>query len=262
MDRKYYAECIVAGMEQYLRTLALLDNMHCHIGDIEWISPLPNHAGPSLVYKITLEESTAVHRIDDILPCIKTGVVPSFWFISPTSTPKNIVDILLSRGFIDLSDPENPELGMALDMEVIQAWPAINQKYEVRRVQSLSELSLWIDVVNEALHGWPMLNTNHSYSLFSRDEISLFLTYLNGTPIATTATIQDGDKASLEFVSTLKQYRNQGAATAACIESLRELQRKDVKTVTLRAEGKAVSLYQKQGFKPYFKTTALFYPTN
>lgn len=91
---------------------------------------------------------------------------------------------------------------------------------------------------------------------------SFYLAFLNGIPIATAATIQDGDKASVEFVSTLKEHRNQGAATATCIEALRELQKKDVKTVTLRASNEAIPLYTKLGFKPYFECTIMSYQKN
>ncbi|MFD2876640.1 GNAT family N-acetyltransferase [Paenibacillus rhizoplanae] len=45
-----------------------------------------------------------------------------------------------------------------------------------------------------------------------------YLAYLDGVPIATSAAIQTGNQASIEFVSTLQQYRNQGAASALCLK--------------------------------------------
>jgi GNAT superfamily N-acetyltransferase len=262
MDRDYYVQCIIEDMELYLRTLALVDNMSYQPGDVEWISPLPNAVGPALVFKIALNEKTAANRIDALLPGVQAGTVPSLWFISPAATPKNIVDILTSKGFKNLSDPEKPELGMALDMVMSPEWPVLSPGVEVCRVQSPSEFTAWVDVVNEALHGWAMLSTEHYVPLVSRDGLSFYLAFLNGIPIATAATFRSGEKASVEFVSTINKYRHQGIATAICIEALRELQRENVKTVTLRASYEAIPLYTKLGFKPYFATVAMSYPKN
>ncbi|MFD1908226.1 GNAT family N-acetyltransferase [Paenibacillus rhizoplanae] len=86
----------------------------------------------------------------------------------------------------------------------------------------------------------------------SRSELSFYLAYLDGVPIATSAAIQTGNQASIEFVSTLQQYRNQGAASALCLKTLHDLHNKGVHTATLRASHEANALYTKLGFKPYF----------
>ena len=259
MDHDQYVKCIVEGMELYLRTLAHADCMHDEAGDIEWISPLPNAVGPAIVFKIALDEATAADRIEALLPGLRAGTVPSVWFVSPTSTPPNILEILLAKGFKDLSNPAQPELGMASDMQVVPEWPVPNPGVMVRKVQSPSEFSLWVDVVNEALHGWDMLSCAHYYALVARAELSCYLAFLDGKPIATAATIQDGAQASLEFVSTLETYRQRGAASAVCMAALRELQQGNVHIVTLRASHEAIPLYTRLGFTSYFQTTAVAY---
>ncbi|HEY3342278.1 MAG TPA: GNAT family N-acetyltransferase [Anaerolineae bacterium] len=251
---------IIEGMELYLRTLARASSMHHQTGDVEWISPLPNAVGPEIVFKIALDEKTAGNKVDTLLPGLREGTVPSFWFISPTATPANMMHILSSKGFRDISDHEKPEQGMALDMQVISEWPVPNPGVTLSKVQSLSEFTAWVDVVNEALHGWPMLDTEHYFPLVSRAGLSFYLAFLHGKAVATAATVRDGENASLEFVSTLKEYRQQGVATAICIEALRELRTNTVKTVTLRASAEAIPLYTKLGFKPYFETVAMAYP--
>lgn len=259
MDHDFYVKCIVEGMELYFRTFAQAGNMYHQAGDIEWISPLPNAAGPSLVFKVSLDERSAFNQIDELISSLMAGTIPLFWVISPTCTPKNIMDYLISKGFKDLSDPEHPELGMALDIEKIPKLSMSNPKVEVKKIKSLSEFGIWIDVVNEALHGWPMLNTECYYPWISRDELSFYLAYLDGIPVSTVATIQDGDKASIEFMSTLKEYRNQGVATIICMEALQELQKKCVRIVTLRSSNEAIPLYTKLGFKTYYEQVLISY---
>ncbi|MEK3756976.1 GNAT family N-acetyltransferase [Paenibacillus sp. FSL P4-0338] len=113
--------------------------------------------------------------------------------------------------------------------------------------------------MNEALHGWPMLNQAYYEFWLSRSELSFYLAYLDGVPIATSAAMQTGNQASIEFVSTLQQYRNQGAASALCLTTLHDLHNKGVHTATLRASHKANALYTKLGFKPYFQTVVMSY---
>ncbi len=262
MNHCDYVKCIIKGMELYFRTFALAENMSYQSGDIEWIMPLSNATGPSVVFRVVPDEKTVINQIDKLIPGLNTGAVPSVWVISPTSTPENIIDCLLSKGFKNLSNPEKPELGMALDIEMIPLISAINPELKVKKVNSPSEFKLWINVVNEALIGWSMLSIEHYHTWISCDGLSFYLAYCDGTPIATVLTIQDGDAASVEFVSTLKEYRNQGAATTVCMEALRELRNKGVKTVTLRSSNKAIPLYTKLGFKPYYEQILMSYQNN
>jgi ribosomal protein S18 acetylase RimI-like enzyme len=262
MENDYYAQCVAKGVELYFRTLGHADNMHLHTGDIEWIAPLPNTPGPSIVYKISLDERTAAARIDELIPLIKSKHIPSAWYVSATSTPANIVEILLSRGFVKTlrkpTDPDEPEAAMALDMAPDMRWAA-SPSFEIRRVTSFPDFERWIDVVNEALHGCELLLAKYNYPLVARASVSFYLALLDGIPIATAATMQEGDIATLEFVSTLKAHRRKGAGSAACSEALRDLQKTNVRTVTLRASHEAIPLYAKLGFRPYFEPAILFY---
>jgi hypothetical protein len=75
-------QSIVHGMEVYFRTFALADHISLHRNDIEWISPKPGTPGPSLVYKVALEEKTVKARLEELVPNIQAGIVPSL-VISP-----------------------------------------------------------------------------------------------------------------------------------------------------------------------------------
>jgi GNAT superfamily N-acetyltransferase len=251
---------IVQGMELYFRTFALADNICLHTGDIEWIFPKPDSAGPSIVFKVSLDERIVKTRLEELAPDLKAGVIPSLWVISPTSTPSNVVDYLLSIGFKSGLDSKHPEPGMALDIDGFSAESKSGSNIEIKKVESLTEFAAWIDVVNEALHGWKLLNTEHYYPWLHHNPLTFYLGYHNGTPVATLATIQDGITASVEFVSTLKEHRRQGAATALCIEAVKDLQMKGAKTVTLRSSTGGIPVYTKIGFKPYYEQILLSYP--
>jgi hypothetical protein len=91
--------CIVQGMELYFRTFALADNICLHETDIEWICPKPDSVGPSIVFKVSLDEKTARTRLVELAPDLRAGVIPSWWVLSPLSTPPNILKYLRAIGF-------------------------------------------------------------------------------------------------------------------------------------------------------------------
>lgn len=260
MNTDERVKCIVDGMELYFRTFALADNVCLHAEDIEWIAPKPGANGPAIVYRVTLEEQTAYARLESLLPEIKAGMIPAFWVISPTSTPSNIVDCLVSMGFQNLPNGESPEPGMALEIEAFLPGARANLNTQVKKVTSVDEFAVWIDIVNGALHGWELLSVKHYVAWLSHKPLSFYLGYRNGTPIATLATIQDGKTASIEFVSTLEAYRRQGAATALCVKAIKELQSAGAKIVTLRSHTEAIPLYAGLGFTPYYEQILLSYP--
>lgn len=254
LNKENCINCIVEGIERYFRKFAQSGIIENHKGSIEWIKPLPGAVGPSIVYKVTLDDK-ANDEIDSIIPGIKSGAIPSFWYVTPTSTPSNIIDILKNKGFkgeVHTADSEK-EYGMALDLSTILEWPSINSKIDVQRVQTKQIFEQWIDTVNTALHGWNMIDVEHYYTWMLQNDFTFYVGYLNDMLVSTAATITSNENASLEFVSTLAGYRNQGAATAVCVEVLKELKSKGVKTVILGSSPEATSLYMKLGFLPYFE---------
>jgi len=252
--------CITQGMELYFRTFALADTMCLHETDTSWIRPKANAAGPSVVFRVSLDEKTIEDRLKELLPDLKAGVIPSFWVISPLSTPPNVVDHLRSVGFVGETDASHPEPGMALDMDEFRFESGTGAGIEIRKVESLAEFAVWVDVVNEALHGWDMLSAEHYAAWLHHAPLVFYLGYRDRMPMATLATIQDGETASVEFVSTLPEYRRQGAATALCIEAIRDLRLKGAKIATLRSNTEAISLYARLGFKPYYEQLLVSYP--
>jgi len=251
LDEQYYINCIVKGIERYFRIFAQSGIINNHMGSIEWIKPIQGEVGPSIVYGVKLK---ADENIEIILKDIKDGIIPSFWYILPNATPNNIVDILKEKGFVGEipTNPEEKEYGMALDLQTTNKWINTNSFIKVKRVKDFSDFQHWTDTVNSDLHGWKMIDAEHYFTWVSQNNLAFYIGYLNGVAISTAATITDQDNASLEFVSTLEEYRKQGAGTAVCVEVLKQLKEQDIKTVILGSSPEATSIYKRLGFVPYF----------
>jgi ribosomal protein S18 acetylase RimI-like enzyme len=260
MDERYAINCIVDDARLYFRTLGQVENMTYHAGEVEWIAPIPPRTGPSIIFHASLRKESAAERIEALIPGIRAGEIPSSWWITPTSTPENLSDLLAARGFArHKADASETEPGMAMSLRDAPAWPDTPIGITVQTVESLPDFEAWVDVVNEALHGWKMLDAEQYYPLVTRGGITCYLARVDGKPIATSATIQDGNTGSVEFVSALPAHRRQGAGTAVSVAGLRGLRDRGVQTATLRGSPMAKGLYRRLGFQPYFDVEVMPY---
>jgi GNAT superfamily N-acetyltransferase len=250
---------ITQDMERYLGLLAQSANMQHHTGEIEWIAPRPGKAGPALVSKLELDGQSAASRVEEAIPDILSGVIPALWLVSPAATPSNIMDILVSKGFRDLYNPEDVEPGMALKISEAVLDTDTPVGLELITVQSKEEFSQWVQTVNIALHGWDMIDAESYYFLVAEKKMLCYTALLEGKAVATAATIQAGSASSLEFVSTLADHRKKGIGTAICAHAIGQLIANGADLVTLRANPDAVQLYTRMGFRPYFNIRAATY---
>ncbi len=77
-----------------------------------------------------------------------------------------------------------------------------------------------------------MIDAEHYFSWVKSDNIKIYSAKINGITVSTCATIQNGNTASLEFVSTLEQYRRRKAAALLCSCAINDLLKNGVEIVT------------------------------
>lgn len=253
-------EMIVKGSEIYFRAFALASNIHLNEGDIEWIIPKQGEKGPAIVYKVQLPDDTAEKAISALVPDLKAGKVPDFWVLSPLSGPDRLANILVRNGFKDITDNDEPQYGMALDMNELCNPARLNDKVEIRKVKTLSDFAAWVNIANTALHRCELLSAEHFAIWLEQKEMDIYLGIIDGVPVSTAATISSRKTASLEFVSTLEGYRNLGIAFTVCFRALKALQARGTEYVTLRCEFEVYKLYEKMGFKPYYEQRLFSFP--
>ena len=93
---------------------------------------------------------------------------------------------------------------MALHKQDFIPYREDSSRITCQKISTKEEFISWIDVVNTALHGWNMIDAEHYFSWVKSDKIKIYSAKINGITVSTCATIQNGDTASLEFVSTLE----------------------------------------------------------
>lgn len=249
MDKQYYLDCPDRGTKLYWHTLSKARGMSLHTGAIEWVMSVPR-GGVERIFNINLPDGRANELLDELVDMIKKNEAPYGILITPSSKPDNIDEILSAKGFHVDYDTGS---GMAMDIS-----PSINKEkpddnISIVRVKDLDTLRIWTDIVSTALFEDNLFSIEQFYDLLLLDNTYFYLGLLNGQPASTCMTIAEGDIATVEMVSTLKEYRKNGLATAVAAKALQELPGIGVKTAILCAEKEAVNVYKRVGFKEFYK---------
>lgn len=257
---KKKAERIASNYYRYYKSFADSGIIDCHEGNVSWIIPKEGQKGPSLGFGIHLDAGNAETEIKKLIEEIRAKKAPQNWVITPDVTPNNIIEILEREGFQNMAtDDSEPEPAMLLNKNEFQPYSLSEDSIVCRKVQTKEDFRSWIEVVNTALHGWEMVDAEHYYSWVENESIDLYLGETDGIPVSTAATIRSGDTASLEFVSTLEEYRRRRVASVVCSKALTDLFERGVEDVTLSACGESAYLYEKFGFQGYFNNIIMRY---
>lgn len=245
---------------RYYRKFALSGIIGLHEGAVDRIMPKEGKTGPSLAFHIRLAQENYQEELQELINGIRSGTVPDRWLITPDAEPENLADILKGNGFKNLSEnASEPEPGMLLYAADFCPYPADKPSVRCREVRTKEDFEIWVDVVNTALHGWRMIDAGHYAVWLAQKDMRFYLAETDGMPAATAATIQSGSTASLEFISTLKEYRRRKAAITLSSKALEDLFADGVETVTLSGASEAVPLYKKLGFHECFHNIIMLY---
>ena len=259
-NKKVYNEIIASNYYNYYKSFAQSGIIDLHEGSVSWIIPYKGEKGPSLAFRIRFNEENAENELKALSQGIRKGEIPQMWIVTPDSSPNNIIDIMEQNGFKNLSgNDDDGEPAMLLCKKDFIPYIEENSRITCRKISTKEDFKSWIDVVNTALHGWDMIDAEHYFTWVKSENINIYLADINGVAVSTCATIQNGNTSSLEFVSTLEQYRRKKAAALLCSHAINDLLNNGAETVTLGACGHSVHLYKKLGFKKYFNNIILKY---
>lgn len=249
---------IASNYFNYYKAFARSGIVEYHEGPVSWIIPRKGKNGPSLAFRIHLNEENAETELKALGRGIQKGEVPKLWIVTPDASPDHIIEIMERNGFKNLSG-EDDEPAMLLRREDFLPYREENSRIICRSVSTMDDFRTWVDVVNTALHGWDMIDADHYFTWVQEEAVRIYLAETDGAVISTCATIQNGSTASLEFVSTLEQYRRKKAAALLSSFAIADLLNNGAETVTLSACGDSVHLYRTLGFQKIFYNTILEY---
>jgi hypothetical protein len=83
--------------------------------------------------------------------------------------------------------------------------------------------------------------------------VHAYLAYLDGEPVATSASLDAGGVTGLYFIGTLRPARGRGIGRAITLRPLLDAQERGLRTGILQASSMGVPVYRGLGFEQYIE---------
>lgn len=128
------------------------------------------------------------------------------------------------------------------------------RELEIKRVTKINELHQFADVVASVFEppdSHVMMFYEQASNLLTANHTSLhlYIAYLKGEPVSTSALFLGHDVAGVYSVATVKHVRKKGFGTAVTLAALPDAHDQGYQIATLQASEDAQNLYAKIGFK-------------
>jgi GNAT superfamily N-acetyltransferase len=191
--------------------------------------------------------SAADSRIDERIDACRARRVPMLWWTGPSTTPTDLGDRLVGRGFL-----LEPAHGMAVTLDAALAG-ANGHGIAVEPVRDAATLATWSRVLCHAF-GAPQAFGDAFGELavaIGLDAGSPFRHYLacvNGEPAATCSLFLGAGVAGIYDVATVPERRQRGLGAAVTRAALADAQASGYRTAILHSSAAGARLYRSLGF--------------
>lgn len=250
MSSQYEIDIIEKGIYLAWTTWGKMRGETLTLGDISYLKS-GNDRGFERIFSVKLNGEDIDFRIQQMISYIKARIMPDSILITPNTKPKNLAELLSQKGFS--IDTSGSCMMMKID-DYISKIPYSNN-IDVINVCNKDQLSTWLDIVNIALFGCELVTIEQFNDILNLENTYFYLGILDGKAVTACMTITNDDTSVLEMVATLEEHRGKGVATATIDRALLDLRKKDVKTISLRAETDGINVYSRIGFKECFVRT-------
>jgi len=204
------------------------------------------------VIETQIPSEFAIKKIKENITFFGKRQVPFLWMIGPSSSPRNIGELLTKNGFILEKQP-----GMACDLKPLSTNRDPLDQIEIIKVDNIETLKVWNDVVLTGFELPKEILSDFFYQAFSykilseHPSASAFLAYYNKQPVASSLVCYETGVAGIYNVTTLEEARGKGIGTAITLTPLIEAKNLGYETAILHSSEMAYNMYKKMGFKEY-----------
>lgn len=190
--------------------------------------------------------------VDGFLDLARDRDVPMIWWLDPNAGPIGLESQLVRRGF-RLSG-EVP--GVAADLASLEEEP-LPAGVEIKTATE-GLLPVWGRVCQQSF-GFPACEAGPLAdwmrpSLTPGSPARIYLAFLHGEPVATSAVLDAAGVAGLYLIGTLSTARRRGIGRAITLRPLLEARARGFRAGTLQASASGLSVYQRLGFEQYTVT--------
>ncbi|MFX0046619.1 MAG: GNAT family N-acetyltransferase [Candidatus Hermodarchaeota archaeon] len=199
-----------------------------------------------------ISSENAMKKIKENITFFKKRRVPFLWVLGPSSTPKNMGELLIKNGFII-----DKLQGMAYNLKILNTERELLNKTEIIKVESMDNLKVWNDIILTGFEFPKEIRSDFFFEAFSfillnnRASASAFLAYYDGNPVASSLVLYKAGVAGIHMVTTLEEARGNGIGTAITLAPLKEAKKLGYETAILHSTEMGLNMYKRMGFKEY-----------
>jgi GNAT superfamily N-acetyltransferase len=170
--------------------------------------------------------------------------------LGPSSTPKNMGELLIKNGFI-----LDKLQGMAYNLKILNTERELLNKVEIIKIESMNALKVWNDIILTGFDFPKEVRSDFFFEAFSfillkdRASASAFLAYYDGNPVASSLVLYKAGVAGIHLVTTLEEAHGKGIGTAITLAPLNEAKKLGYETAILHSTEMGLNMYNRMGFK-------------
>ena len=197
-----------------------------------------------------ISSENAIKKMKENITFFEKKQVPFLWVLGPSSTPKNMGELLIKNGFI-----LDKLQGMAYNLKILSTESELLNKVEIIKIENIETLRVWNDIILTGFAFPKEVRSDFFYEAFSfillsdRASASAFLAYYDGNPVASSLVLYKAGVAGIHIVTTLEEARGKGIGTAITLAPLNEAKKLGYETAILHSTEMGLNMYKRMGFK-------------
>lgn len=199
------------------------------------------------VTRTALAQEGAPRKIRETVGRFRANATPFRWWVTPSASPSNLVELLIANGFRHVYDAA----GMAIDLSAAPSAKAI-PGVTIRRIEDAEAFGDWVTVFGEGFSRpqEEMAVWRAAFEALGFDrQWRHFVAWLDGTAVATSSVCLSAEVAGVYDVTTLPAARGRGIGAAVTLEALMEARREGCRVASLQSSEMAFGVYRSLGFR-------------
>lgn len=221
--------------------------------EADWLGMLSSQSDVfyNAVYEARFSSDNADKRVDEVMSLfLSDSRLPMTWYLTPACQPKNLSELLESKGFKQVF--RSP--GMFLDLVKFEQKGRPDSVHNVVCVSNIEQLSQWIIPGKEGfglsesmIKAYFELYKNKGFE--SHQLWRLFVGMVDGIPVSCARLFCTNDVAGIFHVATIPSARGKGYGSAVTTTALEEAKKIGCKLAVLASSPAGYNVYHRLGFR-------------
>jgi GNAT superfamily N-acetyltransferase len=223
------------------------------VEETDWLGMLSSHPDVfyNAVYEARFSPNNVSKKVDEVVSLYsKRSQLPMVWFVTPACQPKNLSEILETKGFKHAIRAP----GMFLQLEEFHQKLKLDSPHKIIQVSNVEQLSQWIipgregfSISDSVIKAYFDLFKSKGFE--SQTPWKLFVGMVDGIPTTCVRLFCTNNVAGIYHVATISSARGKGYGTEITIAALEAAKNLGCKLAILASSPAGYNVYYRLGFR-------------